>query len=1086
MRVTKSALVTVFRESIKTYPEPAPEDLPVYAENRVHQRSTGRPYPNKIVLNVERQKTVEREYTVVRLENDYLAVDILPEIGGRIFAARDKTTDYDFFYRQHVIKPALIGVLGSWISGGVEFNWPFHHRASGFMPCDFTTETFPDGSVACHLSEHEPMDRMKGMFSIILKPDCAYLETRMRLYNRTELPKSFLWWENAAVPVNEQYRIFFPKDVTYVSFHYLKSRAPFPVADACTYNGIPFTSPVDISRHKNTRDATSYFSAASKYDFFGGYDDGKQCGVVHVADHHISPGKKMFTWGYNQLSRSWEHALTDTDGAYAELMAGSYSDNQPNFSWLAPYETKCFSQFWYPITKIGAPDYADLRSALTLDREKNVLRLQVTERHDLLTVRVSDGDTVLADASLSAFPCDPVAVPVPGLTEHAHVTVTVTAESKPLFSYTESEPDRYAIPAPIEDTPSPDAIPDVQTLYLAGVHVDQYRDPTVYPDAYWKKALEYDPDHIPSLLAMAKFSCRYCRYEEALSYADRAYRAQSVFNERPESGELSYVRGLILETLGRRDDAYDAYSLAAWDGNTCDRAMTRVSALDLYRGDPASALSHAETALSHNTKNNLAVTVQALALRALERDAEANALAARTVSADPFAYSVRFAAGEEPAALFASMRSDPVQTTLDSVWEFAGMGESALCIRLLTALEAFLPAEKVPAILYLTLAYFKAAQGENISALLEKAAAAPVGRTYPNRAEEFPVLRCFAEQSETASYLLGCLAYAKHLFGEAKAAWLRVKIPSCRYYAAVCRCLALIAFNHSENRGEALPLMREALSASPAASHAQLLYETVILLDKSCAPASDKLALLTGDASTYTRDDLVTELAKAYNQNGQPEEALAVLEARDFTPCEGGEHAIAEQYMFAQYLLAQRAFAAEDYETALSRFRLAQVLPDHLGAGIWNRCRLVPYRFGEALCLRAMGDTESADAIFGDIIGIGIDYFSNMHLKELPYYQALCHRLLGHEAACRALMTEYRRKWAAAMNARDSGYFSATPFFLPFVERASDLRYAQFAYLSALCADCRGEKEEARVLARDAYKKNTELLFAGFVSGCIR
>lgn len=125
----------------------------------------------------------------------------------------------------------------------------------------------------------------------------------------------------------------------------------------------------DISYHKNTVPATSYFAAASDYDFFGGYDHAKQCGVVHIGDHHLSPGKKMFTWGYCQLAKSWENALTDTDGQYAEHMAGSYSDNQPNFSWLEPYETKEFSQYWYPISKIGTPTFANLDIAFRIDRE---------------------------------------------------------------------------------------------------------------------------------------------------------------------------------------------------------------------------------------------------------------------------------------------------------------------------------------------------------------------------------------------------------------------------------------------------------------------------------------------------------------------------------------------------------------------------------------------------------------------------------------------------------------------------------------------------------------------------------------------
>ena len=186
---------------IPTYTSPAPVDLPVFCENRNHQRTSGRVYPNKIVNTVDRSSPKDKEYTVVTLENEYVKIEILPEIGGRIYSALDKTTGYDFFYKQHVIKPALIGVLGSWISGGIEFNWPFHHRASGFMPCDFTVEESED-EVICWLSEHDPIDRMKGMVGIVLRRDKKYFETRVRLYNRTESRKSFLWWENAAVPVN--------------------------------------------------------------------------------------------------------------------------------------------------------------------------------------------------------------------------------------------------------------------------------------------------------------------------------------------------------------------------------------------------------------------------------------------------------------------------------------------------------------------------------------------------------------------------------------------------------------------------------------------------------------------------------------------------------------------------------------------------------------------------------------------------------------------------------------------------------------------------------------------------------------------
>lgn len=156
----------------------------------------------------------DKNWTVVRLENEFIRLAILPALGGRIFEACDKVTRYDFLYRQHVIKPALIGAYGSWISGGIKFNWPFHHRPSTVMPVDYEIQREADGSVIVWLSEHAPNDRTKGMVGIVLRPDASYFETRVAVTNRTPHKHNFLWWENAAVAVHEDYRLVFPPDVT--------------------------------------------------------------------------------------------------------------------------------------------------------------------------------------------------------------------------------------------------------------------------------------------------------------------------------------------------------------------------------------------------------------------------------------------------------------------------------------------------------------------------------------------------------------------------------------------------------------------------------------------------------------------------------------------------------------------------------------------------------------------------------------------------------------------------------------------------------------------------------------------------------
>jgi hypothetical protein len=236
------------------------------------------------------------------------------------------------------------------------------------MPADYAIERGKDGSVTVWLGEHEPLDRMKGIVGISLSPKRAVFETRMRLFNRTGLPHSFLWWENAALPVNPDFQIFFPPDVTCANFHYKKATGGYPVMDDF-FNVQDNRGGNDIRFHRNTRQATSYFSGASRFDFFGGYDHGTKAGMIHYASHHTSTGKKMFTWGYNRLSKAWEEALTDDDGQYVELMAGSYSDNQPDFAWIEPFELKEFSQSWYPYKDIGEPRNANDRLALSCERK---------------------------------------------------------------------------------------------------------------------------------------------------------------------------------------------------------------------------------------------------------------------------------------------------------------------------------------------------------------------------------------------------------------------------------------------------------------------------------------------------------------------------------------------------------------------------------------------------------------------------------------------------------------------------------------------------------------------------------------------
>ena len=195
-------MVKVWKETvvIPTYEVGAPEKAPMFLEKRVYQGSSGVVYPYPVIESISDSKT-DRPYEALYLENEYIKVMILPELGGRVQMAYDKVKKRHFVYYNHVIKPALVGLAGPWISGGIEFNWPQHHRPSTYMPVDWKLEEHADGSATVWVSEVERMFHQKGMAGFTLRPHCAYLEIHGVLFNPTPVPQTFLWWANPAVAV---------------------------------------------------------------------------------------------------------------------------------------------------------------------------------------------------------------------------------------------------------------------------------------------------------------------------------------------------------------------------------------------------------------------------------------------------------------------------------------------------------------------------------------------------------------------------------------------------------------------------------------------------------------------------------------------------------------------------------------------------------------------------------------------------------------------------------------------------------------------------------------------------------------------
>ena len=413
----KEVMVRVWEDTLTlpTYAMQPPDVNPQFFRNQSYQGASRviYPYPYQDNLtNIKENKT----YKALYLENRYIKLCVLPELGGKLFYATDKTNQYEIFYRQHVIKPAMIGMLGAWISGGIEFCVFHHHRASTFIPMDYTFTEHNDGSKTIWIGETELRHRMKWIIGITLYPDKSYIEVTGKLINRTENFNSILYWANVATHANENYQIIFPPNVEFAVYHAKNSFAHWPVTREAYIGREHYLNHVDASWWKNHPEPVSFFAHDLKDGFLAGYDHGAQAGTIHVANHHIVAGAKLWEWGPGPRGAMWDTlVLTDDDGPYAELMTGAYSDNQPDYSWLSPYETKEFTQYWYPLREIRGVKHANLQAAINLEPEQNesvFLAVNTTQLFENAQLELNEGAHNIFRKNLTIGPASPFYVNV--------------------------------------------------------------------------------------------------------------------------------------------------------------------------------------------------------------------------------------------------------------------------------------------------------------------------------------------------------------------------------------------------------------------------------------------------------------------------------------------------------------------------------------------------------------------------------------------------------------------------------------------------------------------------------------------------
>lgn len=935
-------MVKAWREKvvIPTYEVGTPEKNPIFLEKRVYQGSSGVVYPYPVIESISDEKT-DKEYEVVFIENEYIKVMILPELGGRVQMAYDKIRQRHFIYYNHVIKPALVGLTGPWISGGIEFNWPQHHRPSTFMPVDTAIEHNSDGSVTVWVSEMERMFHQKGMAGFTLRPGHAYLEIKGAVYNRTDVPQTFLWWANPAIAVNDHYQSVFPPDINAVFDHGKRAVSSFPIATG-TYYKMDYSAGVDISNYKNIFVPTSYMAVNSKYDFEGGYENDTKAGMLHVANHHISPGKKQWTWGNGDFGRAWDRNLTDTDGPYIELMAGVYTENQPDFTWLQPYEEKSFVQYFLPYRELGIVKNATKDLLMNIDQDGtsgkvNFKIFATSEQHVCVELRNDDG-TMYYSKEVTITPENIMEenVDVKGALL-SQLNLSITAGGRTLLTW-HSEPDEVKpIPDAAEAALLPEEIKTTEQLYLTGLHLEQYRHATYNPVDYYEEALRRDPLDVRNNNALGLWYIRKGRFERAEKYLRTAVRVLMKRNPNPYDGEPIYNLGLALKYQGRTDEAYDQFYKSTWNGAWQDAGYFACAQISLMRNRLDDALDEIDRSLIRNWHNHKARALKATLLRKAGRNDEALKLIEESLGIDRFNYGCLFEkyliTGDDDTLLLLKTMMRRCANNYDEIaLDYCAAGCTCEALKLWNiAIEegALTP------MTYYYMGWCNAAtDAEAAKELFAKAEAYPSDYCFPNRLEAVLALNCamaHLPRAAKAPYYLGCLYYDKRQYDLAIKAWERSAAADDKF-PTVWRNLALAAFNKQGDKDKAVRLMEKAFALDD--TDARVLMELDQLYKCMRRPHAERLALLRKYGNLVAkRDDLLLEEITLLNQTEQYEEAKTKLDAHIFHPWEGGEGKVPAQYQFARIELAKKAIAEGRYADAVSLLEECLVYPHHLGEG---------------------------------------------------------------------------------------------------------------------------------------------------------
>lgn len=924
------------RQSVLTYPFSDADPVPIFARGSMWGRGE-RLYPYFFFDGFSARGQV-RDWTVVTLENPFIKVAVLPEVGGKVWGATDKKTGHDFLYWNHVLKFRQIALRGPWTSGGIEFNFGIvGHSPATATPVDYIVRRDRDGGASCTVGGLDLPSRTRWSVTVTLPAEAAFFETRAAWHNLTPYGQSYYYWSCPAVKASPDLKYIFPGR-WFIGHDYSVPLETWPLDGRGR----------DLSWYRNNAfgGSKSYFTVGDLADFYGVWYEKDDAGFGHWARYDEMPGRKIWIWDLSRAGEIWVNLLTDSDGQYSEPQAGRLL-NQSDHGEFPPGASDAWRELWFPYSDIGPMVAASPCAVLGARKEEGGLVLGVHALQALeedLDVLVEGGKVFSAKLSLRPGESWKQAVEVPG---GAETPFEVRLGAKLSYS---SGPSADDLSRPFRFRGSRDG--SAQQLYMEANRLESERS---YREALEKylQCLSREPKHVAALARVAQLFTRRGEPEKAIHYAGRALEA-SMYDP-----DANYAYGLAALGLGRLNDAEEALGWAARSPFYGSVALSRMAEIAIIKKDMARALEYARKARSDGPANAAAAEVLAVACRLAGLKKEARGLLQGRLESDPLDHLARFELyllSLKPRDLgsFRSLiRGElPHETYLEigAFYTRLGLLEEAV-----TVLEN---GPEHPTVLY-WLAYLlrdrdRAASG----AFLDKASAASPYFVFPHREESIPVFNWAARMKPEdwkPRYYLGLIYWAKGRLDEAKA-----ELVSCESSDFWPLYLSRALLLERTNLDGAEADLRRAVEVGPPSwrTHHALtaFYLRTGRADRALEAAQNSVAALP------EQGPLRVDLIKALVALGKYEDAAAAIDRLEVLPYEGATE-VHGLYVSAHTGLGLKSMLDGKWQAALGHFEKAGQYPERLGTGepFEPDRRLLDYL--SAVCLARLGDRAGADRL---------------------------------------------------------------------------------------------------------------------------